>query len=51
MFEERTGIPITTLVTVIAVEQDEPQMFIVHRDNYIHMFQEYREIFKEKHGV
>jgi genome maintenance exonuclease 1 len=51
MFEERTGIPVTNLVTVIACEEDEPQLFTVSRDNYIHQFIEWREIYKEKNGV
>ena len=34
MWEERTGIPITQLVTIIAVDQHEPQVFIEHRDNW-----------------
>ena len=51
MFEERTNIPINRLVTVIAVEQDEPQLFIEKRDDYIHLFQEYRRLYKEKYNV
>lgn len=34
MFEERTGIPITQLVTLIAVDDEQPQIFIEHRDNW-----------------
>jgi hypothetical protein len=34
MWEERTGIPITQLVTIIAVDDEEPQVFIEHRDNH-----------------
>ena len=35
MWEERTGMPITQLVTIIAVDgEDEPQVFIEHRDNW-----------------
>lgn len=34
MFEERTGTPITQLVTIIAVDDDEPQVFIEHRDDW-----------------
>jgi len=33
-WEERTGIPITQLVTLIAVDNAEPQIFIEHRDNW-----------------
>lgn len=35
MWEERTGMPITQLVTIIAVDgEPEPQVFIEHRDNW-----------------
>lgn len=35
MFEERTGIPIVNLVTIMAVENDkEPLVFKEHRDNH-----------------
>ena len=34
MWEERTGMPITNLVTIIAVDDDEPQVFVEHRDNW-----------------
>ncbi len=33
-WEERTGIPITQLVTIISVDDAEPQVFIEHRDNW-----------------
>ena len=35
MWEERTGMPITQLVTIISVDGSEPQVFIEHRDNWI----------------
>lgn len=35
MWEERTGMPITQLVTIIAVDQHEPQVFLEHRDNWV----------------
>ena len=34
MWEERTGQPITQLVTVISVDNAEPQVFVEHRDNW-----------------
>jgi genome maintenance exonuclease 1 len=35
MFEERTGLPVTQLVTVMAVDfMPEPLIFIEHRDNW-----------------
>jgi len=38
MFEERTKIPIVQLVTIIATEEQEPQIFIQHRDDWIDRF-------------
>jgi hypothetical protein len=35
MWEERTGMPITQLVTIISVDNNEPQVFIEHRDNWV----------------
>jgi genome maintenance exonuclease 1 len=34
MWEERTKMPITQLVTIIAVDNEEPQVFIEKRDNW-----------------
>lgn len=33
-WEERTTMPITQLVTIVSVDNDEPQVFIEHRDNW-----------------
>jgi CRISPR/Cas system-associated exonuclease Cas4 (RecB family) len=35
MWEERTGIPINNIVILIAVDGEDPQLFIEKRDNYI----------------
>ena len=47
MFEERTGIPVTRLVTAVAY--DEPnggtQLFVEHRDDWIDKFIELREMY------
>ncbi len=46
-WEERTKMPITQLVTVVAVDNGEPQVFIEHRDNWdkklIKAIEEYNE--------
>jgi len=34
MWEERTGQPITQLVTIIAADPEECQVFVEHRDNW-----------------
>jgi genome maintenance exonuclease 1 len=50
-WEERTKEPITQLVVLIAVESDEPQVFIEHRDNWIDSFisirKNYESVFRE----
>lgn len=46
-WEERTKQPITQLVTLMAVEDDEPMEFIEHRDNWIHEFIKLRKLYKE----
>lgn len=44
MFEENTGIPIDSLVVVIAHDESyEPQIFVEKRDDWIHEFIKYRE--------
>lgn len=47
MWEERTGKPITQLVTLVGVDNDEPQVFIQHRDTWapklIEVIREYNE--------
>lgn len=40
MWEERTGMPITQLVTIISVDNNEPQVFIEHRDNWVRPLRE-----------
>lgn len=41
MFEERTGRPITQLVTIISVDgANEPQIFVEHRDNWVRPLRE-----------
>lgn len=49
-FEERTGIPITKLVTVITVDGSEPQVFITDRDSHIHDFISLRSMYEDKYG-
>ena len=51
MFEEMTGKPIVNLVTIIAVANDEPQLFIEQRDDNIGYFQQWRQTYKERYDV
>ena len=48
MYEERTKTPVAQLVTIIAVEQDEPQLFVEKRDDYIYEFIKYRDKYEEQ---
>lgn len=47
MYEERTKIPVSRLAIVIAVENDDPQVFVKKRNDYIELFREYRKKFEE----
>lgn len=40
MWEERTGMPITQLVTLITVDDNPAQVFIEHRDNWVRPLRE-----------
>jgi len=48
MWEERTRMPIVQLVTIIAVDQHEPQVFIEHRDNWVRPLRETIEKYNEE---
>jgi len=47
MFEERTGIPIPRIAILVAVENDQPQLFVKKRNEYIDMFISYRKKYDE----
>ena len=51
MYEERTGIPIDTIVIIMAVEGNEPQLFIEKRDNYIESYREVRNEYQKVMGI
>tara|TARA_B100001093_G_C26858859_1_gene1028823 strand:- start:1740 stop:2297 length:558 start_codon:yes stop_codon:yes gene_type:complete len=48
MWEERVKEPITQLVTLIANDSNEPQIFIQHRDKWIYKFIEVRTNYEER---
>jgi hypothetical protein len=48
MWEERTGMPIVQLVTIISVDNNEPQVFIEHRDNWIRPLQDVIKQYKDE---
>jgi genome maintenance exonuclease 1 len=51
MFEERTGIPIDQIVIIIAVDHEQPQIFIEKRDDHIMDFIHHRNRYKEKYAA
>ena len=51
MFEERTGIPIGRLVILMAIDDDEPRVFVEKRDSWIAGFRKSRLDYKHKFGV
>jgi glycerol kinase len=50
MWEERTGMPIVQLVTIISVDNSEPQVFIEHRDNWVRPLRETIAQYKEENS-
>jgi len=48
MWEERTGMPIVQLVTIISVDNAPPQVFIEHRDNWVRPLRETIEKYNEE---
>lgn len=49
-FEERTGIPVSRLVIIMGVDNENPCIFIEKRDNWIDKFVELREQFRRIKG-
>ena len=46
MYEERTGIPVPFIVILVAVDGDEPQVFVEKRDNWTKKLLETRDLFE-----
>lgn len=51
MFEERTGIPVPRIAVVIAVDSDEPQVFVKKRNEFVEDFLLYRNLYEELNSV
>ena len=49
MYEERTNIPIDQVVIIVAVDSDEPQLFIEKRDSWVHRIWEAQKMYRENH--
>jgi len=50
MYEERTGIPINRSVIMIAVEGDDPQIFVEKRDNFVPLLLKARDIWESENN-
>ena len=48
MFEERTGIPVPQLVIIIAVDNEEPQVFVENRDDWTDLLFKAKEIYESR---
>jgi len=51
MFEERVGQPIDTIVIIMAVDGNEPQLFVKKRDDYIDGYREVRKNYEQAFGI
>ena len=51
MYEERFGIPVSRLVIIISVDDEEPQIFEEKRNNYTKELLDVREQYKVKYGI
>jgi genome maintenance exonuclease 1 len=51
MFEERTKVPVSQLVILITVDDEDPQVFIEKRDDWIWKFVFAREEYRKKYNV
>ena len=49
-FEERTGIPVSRLVIIMGVDDDEPIIFKEKRDNWVEHFFNLREAYRKLKG-
>ena len=47
MYEERTGIPVPRIAVIIAVENENPQVFVKKRNDFTDGFIMYRNLYEE----
>lgn len=51
MFEERFSIPVSKTVILIAVDGENPQIFVEKRDNYVDSLLYFRDLYESKSGI
>jgi len=47
-YEELTSIPVPQVVIIIAVENEQPQLFVEKRDDWTHIIWEAKELYEQK---
>ena len=50
MYEELTKIPVDKIVLIVAVEGDDPQLFVEKRNNYVSDLLYYRDLYEKTNG-
>lgn len=48
MYEELFKIPVSRIVLMISVEDSDPQIFVVKRDNYVDRLLYYRDLYEQR---
>jgi len=48
-YEELTSIPVPQVVIIIAVENEQPQLFVEKRDDWTHLIWEAKKLYYESH--
>lgn len=51
MFEELFNIPVSRTVVMIAVDEENPQVFVEKRDNFVESLLYYRDLYEKKSGL
>ena len=51
MFEEQFGIPVAQTVVAIAVDDDEPQVFVERRNTHVKRLLYFRDLYEKKSGL
>lgn len=51
MYEEHTKIPVDKIVLIVAVEGDDPQLFVEKRNNYVSNLIYYRDLYEQNNRI
>lgn len=50
MFEEQYKIPVNRIAILVSVSDEEPQVFVEKRDNYVDQLLYFRDLYERNHG-